>query len=132
MSAKLAILVVEDDALARKVMASRLTGHAVEFAADAASAKAKLSAAIPDLCFIDLDLGDGQDCSGLTVIPEAVAKGAYAVVMSAHDSDVVVDRAYALGCHDFYGKGNEDADVRKIIARFLARRDKAGREDVFK
>jgi len=70
---RLKILVVEDDALAQKVMAERLAKHAVEFAASLKEARARLEARPPDICFIDLDLGDGKECAGLELIPIAVA-----------------------------------------------------------
>jgi len=56
---QLKILVVEDDPLAQTVMRERLGDHAVEFAANVAEARARLETR-PDICFIDLDLGDGK------------------------------------------------------------------------
>ncbi|MDE2143417.1 MAG: sigma-54-dependent Fis family transcriptional regulator [Elusimicrobia bacterium] len=117
------ILVVDDDPLARKIMAAQLAGHDVEFAEDAARARKKLAATKPDLCFIDLSLGEGDDCSGLDLIPLAAAQGAYSVVMSGHDSEKFVERAYELGCDDFYSKGNEELNVGSVLARFRERRE---------
>jgi len=122
---KLSILVVEDDPLARKVMASHLGEHAVDFASDEAAAKEKLKTGRHDLCFIDLELADGKESSGLNLIPLATAQGTYAVVMSGHDSEKFVERAYALGCDDFYSKGNEAVNVGRILERFLGRREKS-------
>ncbi|OGR98489.1 MAG: hypothetical protein A2V88_05960 [Elusimicrobia bacterium RBG_16_66_12] len=127
---KLSILVIEDDPLARKVMEKQLGKHSVDFAADKASAKAKLETGRHDLCFIDLELGDGEEASGLEMIPLAVSQGTYAVVMSGHDSEKFVERAYALGCNDFYAKGNEEANVGHILDRFMGRREKSG-SDLF-
>lgn len=121
---KLKILVVEDDPLAQTVMRERLGDHAVEFAANVDEARARLETR-PDICFIDLDLGDGKECSGLELIPAAVSIGAYAAVMSGHDSDRFVDRAYELGCRDFCAKGNEAANVDLVLSRFLSLREKA-------
>jgi DNA-binding NtrC family response regulator len=119
-ASKLKVLVVEDDPLARNVMAERLAKHAVEFARSAAEARRLLEAGRPDVCFIDLDLGDGNECSGLELIPAAVSKGAYVAVMSGHDSDGFVDRAYELGCRDFCTKGNAEANVELVLSRFIA------------
>lgn len=121
---KLKILVVEDDPLARTVMAERLVDHAVEFAVNVEEARGRLETRPPDICFIDLDLGDGKECSGLELIPVAVSKGAYAAVMSGHDSDRFVDRAYELGCRDFCAKGNEAANVDLVLSRYLSLREK--------
>lgn len=131
-SSKLKVLVVEDDPLARQFMAQRLARHAVEFAASVDEARARLDARPPEVCFIDLELGDGKDCSGLDLIPVAVAKGAYAAVMSGHDTDRLVERAYELGCRDFYAKGNEDSNVELVLARCLARRLNSEDDEIFR
>jgi len=115
---KLIILVVEDDKLTQKVMAQHLGGHCVEFAGDLDTAMRKLAAGHYDICFIDLRLGGDDECSGLQVIPRAVAKGVYAVVMSGCDSEGMVDQAYELGCSDFYAKGNEAANIGAVIAKY--------------
>jgi len=119
---KLSILVVEDDPLCRKIMETHLGGHAVEFAGDKAAALQKLAAKNHDLCFIDLKLGEGNDRSGLDLIPMAAARGLYSVVMSGHDSEPIVEKAYELGCDDFYAKGNEEDNVHRILDRFLQKR----------
>ncbi len=116
---QLKILVIEDDSLAREVMADNLAGQAVDFAADRASAERKLKAGHYDICFVDLLLGDKDDYSGLKLIPLAVGKGMYTVVMSSCDTEETIGRAYALGCKEFYVKGNEEANVSAIIARYL-------------
>lgn len=128
---RLSILVVEDDALARKVLTEHLKVHEVDLAPDLAAARRKLSAGKHDLCFIDLKLGEDDDCSGLELLPLAVSKGVYSVVMSGHDSEPIVERAYALGCDDFYAKGNEETNVGRILARFLQRRGGAALDRVF-
>lgn len=127
---KLSILVVEDDALARKVMGAHLQGHDVEFAEDAASARRKISGGRHDLCFIDLELGDADSRSGLELIPLAAAKGVYSVVMSGHDAEEIVEHAYDLGCDDFYSKGNEKSNIEAVFARYLLRQEGA-KADVF-
>src|SRR5258708_36215107 len=102
---KLSILVVEDDPLARKVMDAHLSGHSVEYASSKESALQKIHSASPDLCFIDLKLEKDDDYLGLELLPITKAKGIYSVVMSGHDSEAVVERAYGSGCDDFYAKG---------------------------
>jgi len=116
---KLNILVVEDDALAREVMSENLAGHAVEFAGDKATAERKLKAGHYDICFMDLLLGENDDYSGLKLIPLAVSRNIYSVVMSSCDTEETIGRAYALGCKEFYVKGNEDHNIAAIIARYL-------------
>lgn len=123
-SPKLSILVVEDDPLARRLMSAHLAGHSVDFAPDLAAAQEKLAAGRYDICFIDLVLGENDPCSGLKLISTAVKKGIYSVVMSGHDSEESVEQAYALGCHDFYAKGNEKTNVGAVLARFFQKRTK--------
>ncbi|MBI5239114.1 MAG: sigma-54-dependent Fis family transcriptional regulator [Elusimicrobia bacterium] len=122
---KLRILVVEDDKLAQKAMAKHLGSHDVTLAGDLAAASHALDAGGFDICFIDLRLGeDDHECSGLKVIPRAAKKGIYPVVMSSSESEEVVTQAYALGCKDFYAKGNEEANVGEVIAKY--RQSKTG------
>jgi len=127
---KLSILVVEDDPLARKVMAVQLKDHAVDFASDAASGRKLLESGHHALCFLDLQLGDKDEASGMELIPLACAKGVYSVVMSGHDAEAMVERAYELGCDDFYSKGNEASNVGSVIARYLNKKEGA-KSDVF-
>lgn len=128
---KLKVLVVEDDALSRELIASQLQGHAVEFAENQATARVKIKAGGNDICFIDLKLGEKDDHSGLKLIPLAAAAGAYPVVMSGHDSEPIVSRAYELGCEDFYAKGNESESVVTVIERFLSKRQSGGDGKLF-
>lgn len=116
---KLKVLVIEDDTLARTVMADNLAGQTVDFAGDKAAAEHKLKTGRYDLCFIDLLLGGDDDYSGLKLIPLAVSKGIYSVVMSGCDTEETISQAYALGCKEFYVKGNEQSNVTAIIARYL-------------
>lgn len=112
------VLVVDDDALQRKVMAAELKAHAAEFSDSAAAARKKLAAGRFDVVFLDLELDGSGAAAGLSLIGPAVQKGAYVVVMSGHDADAVVEKAYEQGCHDFYSKGSEAESVAQVLARF--------------
>lgn len=129
---KLSILVVEDDPFARQLMGSQLGNHRVDFAEDAGSARKKIEAGNHQICFIDLNLGKEDEASGLGLIPLAKSKGSYSVVMSAEDSQDVIDRAYSLGCDDFYAKGNESNNVGSVLSRYLTKRCKEGLEAVYR
>ncbi len=118
---ELKILLVEDENLAREVMASHLTGHSVDFAKDKKTARKKLASGSYDLCFLDLMLGSDDNYSGLKLIADAKAKCLYSVVMTSSDSDEIINKAYALGCDDFYIKGNEKANISAVIAKYLQR-----------
>jgi DNA-binding NarL/FixJ family response regulator len=116
---KLKVLVIDDDPLAQKIMAERLSDHELEFAMDFAGGRQKLTQGSKDLCFIDLQLGENDDCSGLELVPLAATSGVYSVVMSGHDSNEIIERAYDLGCNDFYSKGNEGENIREVVERYL-------------
>ena len=128
---KLNILVVEDNPLDQQVIGDYLAAHSVEFAANFDAAVRKLESGRYDLCFLDLQLGKDDDCSGLKLIPLAAAKGIYSVVMSGHDSEKMVIRAQELGCNDFYAKGHQQTNVATIIAGFLRSRAGFNAERVF-
>lgn len=128
---KLSILVVEDDPLARQSMQDHLGDHQVDFAQDSGSARRKLQAGGHDICFIDINLGEKDKVSGLQLIPLAAAKGVYSVVMSGHDSHTMVEKAYTLGCHDFYAKGNEQSNVSAVLSRYLNRRRQSVTDRIF-
>lgn len=122
-SPALKVLIVEDDPLARELIGAQLDGCEVDFAAEEHEARALLEGGAHDVCFIDLKLGArDRGCSGLKLIPLVKAKGSYVVVMSGHDSDPYVARAYELGAQDFFAKGNLRENVATVLARFQAQR----------
>lgn len=128
---KLRVLVVEDDPLARKLMSTELKDHEVDFAPDLAAGRKKITAGGNDICFIDLKLGEKDNYSGLELVSLAASAGTYSVVMSGHDSEEVIERAYKLGCNDFYAKGNEAENVGAVLARFLRRHREGGEDRIF-
>jgi two-component system nitrogen regulation response regulator NtrX len=128
---KLSILVIEDNPLAAKTLAANLSPHDLDFAHDFESGRRKLADGRYDICFIDLKLGAKDDCSGLELIAPAKAKGVYAVVMSGHDTEPTVERAYDLGCDDFYAKGNEDTNVGRLLEKFQQLRQAGGKDSLF-
>ncbi|PIP83607.1 MAG: sigma-54-dependent Fis family transcriptional regulator [Elusimicrobia bacterium CG_4_9_14_3_um_filter_62_55] len=129
--AKLSILLVEDNPLAQKVMQTELKGHAVDAAANPAAAAANMRKKRYDLVFLDLDLGAKDALAGLRLIAPAAAAGAYTVIMSGHDDEEIVSRAYELGCHDFYSKGSETESVAQVLTRFDRHRALPEEEQVF-
>lgn len=128
---KLSILLVDDDPLARKVLETELKGHTLQTAAGAADGLTKIKAGKFDLVFLDLDLGAKDPLAGLRLIAPAAAAGAYTVIMSGHDEEEIVSRAYELGCHDFYIKGSETESVAQVLTRFDRHRALPEDEQVF-
>ena len=128
---ELSILVVEDNPLAVELLKTYLEGYKVDSAGNADTARRKLAKTKYDLCFIDLELGDKDECSGLTLIEPARSIGAYTVVMSGHDSEPIVERAYALGCDDFYAKGNEGTNIGVLLEKFHRLRKGNSKDSLF-
>lgn len=128
---KLNILVLEDDKLAQKVMATQLAAHTVDLADDLKTALVKIKTGKYDIGFFDLMLGPDDDYSGLKAIQPAVANGIHAIVVSSSDSEEMIDRAYVLGASDFYAKGNEESNVADILRKFIQNRKAASAADIF-
>jgi DNA-binding NtrC family response regulator len=128
---RIKILVVEDDALACEVIEQCLKGHEVHAVHDVLGAKKKLRQHHYDLCFVDLKLGQHDDYSGLTLIPLAIKHGAYVVVMSGKNDEAIVEKAYSLGCNDFYKKGNEDLNIKNVLSRFVMHRKNLKPKELF-
>ncbi|MCK5107087.1 MAG: sigma-54-dependent Fis family transcriptional regulator, partial [Elusimicrobiales bacterium] len=128
---KLKIFVVEDDKLAQKLMSKHLSEHVVDFADNKLAAIKKLKTNNYDICFFDLMLGIKDDYSGLKLIPLAIDKGIYTVIMSSSDSDEIVDKAYELGANDFYAKGNEESNVDSILKKFISNKNQDSTENIF-
>jgi DNA-binding NtrC family response regulator len=72
-----------------------------------------------DICYIDLRLDDSNELKGLELLPEAVKKGIYTVVMTSVEDEKAAEMAYELGCQDVYIKGNEKEHIADTINRFL-------------
>lgn len=126
---KLKILVVEDDALARKIMAKNLSEHETDFASDKKSALTKIKKSSYDICFIDLLLGESDDYSGLKILPKAKESGFYCVVISSSNSQEIIEKAYSAGADDFYVKGNENTAIKEVLTRFINSRKIAVNSD---
>jgi DNA-binding NtrC family response regulator len=93
-------LVVDDEPLIRWSISQTLTGLglAVEQAGDAATALRHITAGSPgfDVILLDLRLPDMRDLSLLGTVRQ-LQPAAAVIVMTAFDSDDVVERAIALG-----------------------------------
>jgi two-component system nitrogen regulation response regulator GlnG len=116
---KLKILVVEDDKLFKKILLNKLSKHNIDSSENYKDALNKINSNKYDIAFIDLRLGENDDYSGLKLIPVSVSKNIYTVVMSASEEDEIVNKAYSLGCMDYYGKDLDSNDIDRIIDRYI-------------
>jgi len=116
---KLKILLVEDDKLFQKLLARKLSQHNVDIADNYQSALDKLNSIKYDMAFFDLMLGKDDDYSGLKLIPIAISKGIYSVVMSSSEGEEIINKAYSLGCMDYYGKDSSGTNINSVIERYI-------------
>jgi two-component system KDP operon response regulator KdpE len=125
-----AILLVEDDAQIRRVVATTLEAHgfAVHGVERGGVGLEWATAHPPDLVILDLNLPDGD---GLDLIPELRSRGAREIlVLSARDAEEVRVRALDLGADDFLAKpfGTLELLARVRVALRRARREPAREE----
>ena len=127
------ILVVDDHKLARMNIMNQLdNSFTVIESPTYEDALRKITNHTFDICYIDLRLDDSKELKGLKLLPEAVKRGVYTVVMTAVEDEKAVEMAYDLGCQDVYIKGNEKDHISETINRFLLSKDSFTEEVLFK
>lgn len=133
MMKKFKVLVVEDEGHWRERLRAALKDHDINLTMvdNAASAKQKLAAEKPDICFIDLSLGEEDPFSGLQLISAAKGQGAYAVVFSGHDDEARRDSADRHGCDEFLSKREGPQAVSELINRFISKRTNLLNDDLY-
>lgn len=121
------LLVLDDDALIREVLAERLTrrGFRVDKAASLAEARALLARSTPDLALLDIKLPDGE---GTEILRELAQEGAVpCVMMTAHGTVASAVEALKLGAEDFLEKpftlDRLEATLNNVLERTRLRRE---------
>ncbi len=116
------ILVVEDDATLRTVVAGKLSksGYSVEVAVDGQDAMDKLHSGIyPDLILLDIIM---PHKNGMEVLEEMHSdmhlKAIPVIMISNSDETADMDRAKELGAKDFLMK--ETTDIKEILGKVQA------------
>jgi len=131
--AALKILVIDDEKLARLNILRQLDeGMTVIESASYEDALRKIQNQNFDICYIDLKLDDSNDLLGLKLIPLAVERGFYTVVMTSIDDELIAEEAYELGCQDVYNKGNEEGHISETINRYFLSQDSFTEDLLFK
>ena len=113
----LKILLLEDDPLFCEVIKSKLSNFGDVFATtEFASASMAIQRQKFDLAFIDIYI-NGQNL-GFELLKVAKAKGIYSTVLTGYDQNELIEEAYALGCHNYYVKGNGQISLQKIFDKY--------------
>lgn len=116
------ILVVEDDKYISSNLKSYLSKYGtVKVASNYFEAKEVIEKGGVDLSFIDLNLGD-TDTDGLSVLPVAIQKGIYPVILTSQDEETKKLASFKSGCKKYFIKHkfleNPDKFIKPIMDSF--------------
>jgi DNA-binding NtrC family response regulator len=121
------ILVLDDDALIRDVLAERLVrrGFRVDKASRLSEAREALARTTPDVALLDVKLPDGE---GTELLQELAADGAVpCIMMTAHGTVASAVEALKLGAEDFLEKpftlDRLDTTLAHVLERTRLRRE---------
>ena len=118
------VLIVDDQKLARMNIINQLDeSFKIIESASYDDALRKLTNHTFDMCYLDLRLDESSELKGLELIPVAVERGVYTVVMTSIDDEVSTEIAYETGCQDVYIKGNEKEFVANTLSRYFLSKD---------
>lgn len=124
-------LIVDDSAIARTFLSSRLRPWGLEVDAVASSGEAlrALAQRHYDLVFVDVELGDDSELDGLALcrlvkrqLPQAVSQ---LVLVSAHHAELDQVRGMLAGCDAYLGKPLREAELARLLARQGLKRQSA-------
>lgn len=107
------ILIIEDDKYLRLHLLDILSRYGLlEEASSFKEAKALITENQYDIVVTDIELGDGLS---LELLPLIRLKGAQCIVISSHQEDEFIEKAYNLGAQHFLSKQN----IRKDLPRYI-------------
>jgi DNA-binding NtrC family response regulator len=117
MGRKLSMLIIEDDKYSRLCLREILQPFGIiEEATNQAEAEAKLHQHIYDLVVTDIDLGEG---SGMELISGIVRRGSHCIVVSSHEDEQIVEKAYQLGARHFLSKFRLKEQLPVYVQKFI-------------
>lgn len=122
-TAKLKILLVEDDLLSRLSLKSRLEnlGEVLEVPSKK-EALLLIEERSFDLAFVDLDLE--SELAGLEIVGQLKNKNVYTVVLSGREDERVIEDAYSLGCRDYLSKPFTKTSIELVFKKFSSEKNK--------
>ncbi len=111
------IIIIEDDLLSRINLEQKLIARAdVSFARSKEEARAKIKNKNFDIAFVDLDLD--SPLAGLKLIDSLKEKNVYTIILSAHEEDEIIRRAYELGANDYLVKPFNHKSIELVFKKF--------------
>lgn len=120
------ILIVEDEKVTRRILASMLArqGYDVAEAESCAQAREAYTLRVPVLIFLDIELegteGNGLDFSSW-VREQETGKHIPIVVGTSHSEKEYVQKAVAAGANDFLVKPYKVLSVKERLAKYLGK-----------
>jgi len=112
------LLLVEDNDLYRFALKKHLTAFNITEVATYEVSLDAISKGQFDLAIVDLNLDKDKKGQGLELIPILSKKGTFVVVMSGLSEKDVVEKAFDLGCHDYFEKGSEESAIKIILEKY--------------
>jgi DNA-binding NtrC family response regulator len=114
------VLVVDDEPLIRWAIAEQLSdaGYSVQETGDARGAMSALAASAFDVVLLDIRLPDSNDLTLLTCIRQ-LAPAARVIMMTAHGTRELAERAVALGAFGFLDKPFELREMAGLVAQAI-------------
>lgn len=114
------ILILEDDLSYRKMLSQRLSKYGRVFEAEDLEAGLKaLDAGHIDFAVVDLDLKNKLD--GLKFLEASKNKDLNAIVLSSHEEQNIIEKAFELGAIGFLNKWDFDQHLDGSIEEFLSK-----------
>ena len=125
-SKRLQFLVLEDEAVIRKFIASQLQEYGRVFeAANKQEALNILKNVEPDIAFVDLNLSADAELEGLDIVEKCSSQEIPTVVLSSFEEKEIYQLAYEKGAKHFFskkdltGQGNEQHSIINFIKTLL-------------
>ena len=117
------ILLVEDDADLREVMAAALAadGHAVDMAADGHAALEAIARTAHEIVLLDIALGAGPDGVEVCRRVRFVDSDVYVMMLTARDTEADVVLALEAGADDYVTKPVGVAELRSRVRAAMRR-----------
>ncbi|MBF0208310.1 MAG: sigma-54-dependent Fis family transcriptional regulator [Oligoflexia bacterium] len=115
---KLKILLVEDDELFRMGLKSVLTEYGtIDEATNNQDARRLVSENQYHIAFFELKL-ENESIDFNLVQKASTEKRIYTIILTAHDNDTFIEKAYSFGCNDYFVKTSDLSGIVRTVENF--------------